>query len=107
MVQPLHLLDNLAKIPLLQKVHESTRAVPEVQRDLYSQQLDAKTKNKTQKTQDSKETERNRIHKGQKKETDKKKEKKYLPNSFGNNPKGSETEKLYPENSGRLIDITV
>ena len=106
MVQPLHLQDNLSKIPILQKIHESTRAVPEAEREQFAKQLNKEVDNKNQKTQDSKETEKNIIRDRQKKEGDKRKKKKYKTSQNTEVMNDSE-QKIEHKDSGQLIDITI
>jgi len=64
MVQPLHIQDNLSKMPLMQKFQEMARAVPEAERDQFAKHLKQERYDKTQRTEESKETEKKiiRVH---------------------------------------------
>jgi hypothetical protein len=73
MVQPLHIQDNLSKMPLMQKFQEMARAVPEAERDQFAKHLKQERYDKTQRTEESKETEKKIIRERQKKEKNGKK----------------------------------
>ena len=107
MVQPLHLQDNLSKMPLIQKMQETVRAVPELERQQFAEQLSQEAKNKAQRAQDAKETVKGIIREKQKKENREKKKK------MNSNIKAEEIRdelkdnEIENENSGNLIDITI
>ncbi|HDI51939.1 hypothetical protein DRQ15_00155 [candidate division KSB1 bacterium] len=77
MVRPLDLQDNLSKFPLLEKVHEAQRALPQIHHDTFIRSLNEQLAEKMKKTQDSKETEKGVIRDRQQKEQKRGKEKKH------------------------------
>lgn len=108
MVQPLHLQDNLSKIPILQKIHESVRIVPEAERDQFAHHLNQQEQTKTQKAQDTKEPEKSKIREREKKEKKKKrKRKKYASLELMEAEQTAEEKQIEESNPGHLIDITV
>ena len=106
MVEPLHLQDSLSKIPLLQKIHESTRAVPEAEREQFAKQFNKEVNNKNKRAQDSKETEKNVIRERQQNENEKKKKKKKKMITSEELEQETKTQ-MEDDDSGQLIDIMI
>jgi len=107
MVQPLHLQDNLSKLPLMQKIYETIRAVPETERNQFEQHMNQQVRDKANKTQDLKETEKLVIRERQKSAEERKKKNSLKKPDSGTHEKSTEKDNSATGSSGHLVDITV
>jgi|GEM_PF-2101766 hypothetical protein len=109
MVQPLHLQDNLSKFPILQKIHESARVAPEVEREVFNRELIQQQRDKVEKTQDSQETEKPTIReKEREKQRKPKQQKRELKPKAEEEPEESGYERNGKKSSaGQHVDILI
>lgn len=104
MVAPLHLQDNLSKIPLLQKIHEASRLAPEINKDQMTQKLKQKANKEATSTTESKEAEKIALRDKENKLKNKKKKRKLLRKN--ENTEEDKIDKTGPV-QGQRIDIMV
>jgi len=107
MVQPLHLQDNFSKLPLLQKIYETIRAVPEAERNQFAQHMNQQVRDKVHKPQDTKDTEKTVIRERQKSDEEKKKKNIFKQPDSSESEEDTETKQLDAEQSGHFVDIIV
>ena len=103
MVEPLHLQDSLSKIPLVQKIHDSSRVIPEVTKEQIKEQIKQDASKKATTTKESKQGGKVEIRDEDRNRNRRKKKRKFRKS--GNSPEDN-TEKLESK-MGQLIDITV
>lgn len=104
MVEPLHLQDNLSKIPLLQKIHDASRVAPEVNKDQMTQLLKQKANQEATSTNESKETEKTALKEKEQKKKNKNKKRRFF--SKKEDVEEDQIDKTRPI-SGQRVDITV
>ncbi len=106
MVQPLHLQDNLSKIPLLQKLHESARIAPELEKEQFAKQLQEQQASKMEQTQDANESER--VHERQEKKEEERRRKKFIRKlSEDELEEVKRDQEEEGAESGKLVDIVI
>ncbi len=107
MVQPLHLQDNLSKIPLLQKLHESARIAPELEKEQFAKQLMEQQADRMEQTQDTQESEKVRERQQKEKEKEKKRKRQILKLSEKEIEEARKEADEDDQKAGRIVDIVV
>ena len=105
MVEPIHLQDNLSKLPLTQKVNESARVAPEISKEHAAQQLKQQKNENANRTQESQESDKVKIQEKNRDKAGKKKRKKLM--NLAKDEIEEKKDNIEPDPSGNLIDIVV
>ena len=107
MVRPLDLQDNFSKFPLLEKVHEVQRALPQIEHDTFIRSMNQQLAEKLKKAQELKEAEKGIIRDRQEKEQKRNKRRKDHMNAIAAQHEEDSQDKKSENDSPRHIDILV